>query len=304
LPVSGGRFSVNTEGGRSGHSDVTASKWQRKRAQLLGKSPTNATERDPKGSTPEVTHANAWRYGYSRPADVYSTGKAPPPAVVEVQETGTSREQQAEQHRRTGFVQRSELGHAVVAALLRRGYPHTVALVAGHLAAVASVYNWQGNTRIAELMRRSPRTVQRARARLEADKLIRSRLLLTGDYVAGQRRPVRHPQVVRDVRRLQQLARMAWHSHRPNASTLRRKRHAAASPPPAVVVGTGGDRVSHAEIIAFAASLAKAPPNAATVNVEELEAVERELVELERELVELDRSKPAAPERGPPPPRR
>lgn len=118
-----------------------------------------------------------------------------------------SLERQAELQRTTGFAGGfSDVGHQVVHELQRRGVPHTYALFAGHLASVDGEFNFQGNNRIAQLMQRSPRTLRRARARLESDKLIASHLLLTGDMLEGQIAPVRRPQVVRDVRPLQRLA--------------------------------------------------------------------------------------------------
>jgi len=140
--------------------------------------------------------------------------------------------------RRTGFAGGApETGHAVVAALREQGYHPTVAAVAGHLAAVPTEYNWQGNARIAILVGRSERTVQRARLTLETDALITSYLLLTGDLLEGQRAPVRRPQVIRDVSRLQALAAPERRAARPLAPPHQRTRNrrpsAAEVPTPA-----------------------------------------------------------------------
>ena len=150
--------------------------------------------------------ASAWRWTYARPPGVTSLGAEGAKVARQVGGVRQSREWQNEQVRITGFVANADMGHAVAHALAEGGYHPTVATVAGHLAAVATPYNWQGNARIAQLIHRSPRTVQRARAVLEGAKLITSHLLLTGDMVEGQRAPVRHPQVIRDVSRLQRLA--------------------------------------------------------------------------------------------------
>jgi hypothetical protein len=150
--------------------------------------------------------ANAWRWTYARPLDVTSLGALGAGVARQVGGARRGREWQDEQVRTTGFVAHADVGHAVTHALTSQGYHLTVAAVAGQLAAVATPYNWQGNARIAQLIHRSERTVQRARAVLEAEKLITSHLLLTGDMVEGQRAPVRHPQVIRDVSRLQRLA--------------------------------------------------------------------------------------------------
>ena len=153
-------------------------------------------------------------------------------------------------------MQCAEIGHLVTAALLARGYPHSVAIAAGHLAAVATAFNWMGSPRIARLMQRSLRTFQRARALLEKDGWIRTYLLDTGDQLEGQRAPVWHPSFVRDVTRLQQLAqrRRMWLERKtsPARPPPRRKRSAAES---SHTVETAS--VSAAEIIAFTAALSQ-----------------------------------------------
>lgn len=226
-----------------------------------------------------------------------------------------SRAWQSEQICRTGFATpHAELGHEVIATLRQNGYHPTVAQIAGHLAAVGTAYNWQGNARIAELVGKSERTVQRARARLEDDGLVTSHLLLTGDMIDGQRSPVRHPQVVRDVSRLQRLARVREQQRRQQAQPARRgkRRPSAAEAPekPAEPMTAAdwqqlGD--AHPEFAAFHATMAAAaarqrpeqqPPNAARITPEEIEAWERETAELERER-QRQRAPPPT-ERGPP----
>lgn len=95
----------------------------------------------------------------------------------------------------------------LLALLQGRGYRLNEARWAAHAAAVPTGFNWQGNPRLASILQVSTRTAQRARARLEADGLIRSLLLVPGDQLAGQRTPVRRYLVVRDVERLQRAAR-------------------------------------------------------------------------------------------------
>lgn len=219
-----------------------------------------------------------------------------------------SRDWQREQLRRTGFATpQAELGHAITLALREAGYPLTFAHIAGQLGAVATGYNWQGCQRIAQIVGRHKRTVQRARARLEADGLIRSELLLTGDMIDGQRSPVRHPQVVRDVSKLQRLARARESSRRTPAPPRKGKRRPSAADMPQPVQAATADDLralgeAHPEFAAFFGDMAaaaakkvppKPPPNAATIEPGEIDAVERELRELERQR-ERER------ERGPP----
>lgn len=141
----------------------------------------------------------------------------PPAALASSLErcTEKSRAWQRAQQERTGFgasAELGELGHVLVALLRGRGYRLTEARWAAHAAAVPTSFNWQGNPRLAALLQLSTRTAQRARARLEADGLIRSYLLQPGEQLPGQRAPVRRYQVVRDVERLQLAARrrLAW----------------------------------------------------------------------------------------------
>jgi DNA-binding Lrp family transcriptional regulator len=230
--------------------------------------------------------------------------------------TRRSREWQAEQILQTGFAtEQAAIGHEVIGVLRRRGYPLTVAIVAGHLAAVGTGYNWQGNARIGEVVGRSERTVQRARARLEEDGLIASYLLLTGDKVDGQRAPVRHPQVVRDVSQLQRLARQRLMRANPSAQrpprTSKRRRPSAAERTPPQEPMTAADWAklgeAHPEFSAWTRDMAAAgekttrperpPPNAANVTPEEIEEWERVTPELERKHEQRER---APPPRGPP----
>ena len=226
-----------------------------------------------------------------------------------------SREWQAEQIRRTGFAtDRAELGHEVISAMRHRGYPLTVATVAGHLAAVGTGWNWQGNARIADLVGRSERTVQRARKRLEDDGLISSHLLLTGDMIDGQRSPVRHPQVVRDVSRLQRLVQVRGAIRAAPHRKKRRRPSVAEIPTPERVEPVTADvhddlAAAHPEFASYHAILAaaarrgeqrveKLPPNAAHVTPEEIDEWDRVTAEMERELHQRQRSPPT--ERGPP----
>ena len=248
--------------------------------------------------------ANVWRWGYVRPPDVSSPGVAARKIIRPGITRQTGREWQAEQVRRTGFVQHAETAHAVVEALLRRGYSRTVATVAGHLAAVGSRYNWQGNRRISELTHWSHRTAQRARAELEAGGFIRSHLLLTGDHVPGQRAPVWHPQVVRDVTRLQRIA----------AGQLQRStpphRREAPKPRPSVAtaVPLTADELQELarevapEFAVFFQGMADAkrrdPPRDAPAEIDP-----REIDECERAIAELEQSRAPTgrgPPRGPP----
>lgn len=231
-----------------------------------------------------------------------------------------SREWQDDQIRSTGFATgHAELGHGVIAVLRQKGYPLTVAHVAGQLAAVGTEYNWQGNARIASIVGRSERTVQRARARLEEDGLLSSYLLLTGDLIAGQRSPVRHPQVVRDVSRLQRLVQVRASERRqapPRTGQGRRRPSAVDMPAPAPAPVeqepmTAADFArlgeAHPEWSVYLADQAvaaakrqrdpKPPPNAAHVTPDEIDEWDRVTAELERELRQRERD---PPERGPP----
>lgn len=231
--------------------------------------------------------------------------------------TAKSREWQREQQKRTGFVTpQAEIGHQVIAKLIAQGYHPTLAIVAGHLAAVGTSFNWMGNARIAELVARSERTVQRARAKLEADGLISSHILLTGDMIDGQRSPVRHPQVVRDVSRLQRLATVR-EQQRQTAPPRKGKRPSAAdmpapapapAPDPADADFFRQQAEAHPEYAAFFNEMAaaakkktiKPPPNAAThITPELIDEWDRRTKEIEHEL-DLDRAIRGPPGRGPP----
>jgi hypothetical protein len=209
----------------------------------------------------------------------------------------------------------------VIRTLLELGYTPTIAQVGGHLAAVSTAYNWQGNARIAAIVGRCKRTVQRARARLELDGLIRSELLLTGDMIQGQRAPVRHPQVVRDVSPLQRLARVRRSELAPGRRKRRRAGPSAAevSPVPAKQEAVSAEQFArwaaeHPEFASYFGTMAEAaakreqrkpPPNVpAEIPPAEIDAWERETARREQELrrrQELERERePLPPERGPP----
>lgn len=225
-----------------------------------------------------------------------------------------SRAWQADQFDRTGFAtDKAELGHAVVNAMRRRGYPVTVASVAGHLAAVGTAYNWQGNARIADLVGRSERTVQRVRARLEDEGLIASKLLLTGDMIAGQRSPVRHPQVVRDVSRLQRLASVRQAAlHAPTRTSKRRRPTAIEVPPPPPqeeMTAEGFEQLARdkPEFATFLRIQAEAkrrqgppppPQNAAHITSDEIDEWERATATAEMDRQQQQRAPPTG--RGPP----
>jgi len=252
-----------------------------------------------------------------------------------------SREWQRDQLRRTGFATaRPELGHSVVMTLRELGYSPTIAQVGGQLAAVQTEHNFQGNQRIAQVVGRAKRTVQRARARLEADGWIRSELLLTGELIDGMRAPVWHPQVIRDVGKLQRLA-LAREATRgtspPRRGRKKRKGPSAAEysqspvehepmtaaqfaamgeahPEFAVHFATLAAAAAKRETAAAAAEAAslldvaskytppKRPPNAP----EKIDPAEIDRWEEDTERMERGRAPPerAPPERGPPPPRR
>lgn len=228
-----------------------------------------------------------------------------------------SREWQENQRRRTGYcTPQAELGHAITAEMLARGYHPTIAQVAGQLGAVATAYNWQGNARIADNVGRCKRTVQRVRARLEADGLIRSELLLTGDMIDGQRAPVWHPQVVRDVSALQRLARARDAVRAPHRKSKRRPSAADVPnrPPPtsepAHDAMTAADHLAlgeaHPEFSAFFSDMATAAakhgagkPPPTTIAPPEIDPSDIDAVELDIERRERERGRDP-PKRGPP----
>ena len=246
--------------------------------------PTTNAHRTSQGSeyTANREYASAWR-SYRRPDAVVSPGAEGARALAGTLDGATrrAREWQRDQIRRTGYATpQAELGHAIALALRERGYPLTVAHVAGQLGAVGTAYNWQGNARIAGVLGRSKRTVQRARARLEADGLIRSELLLTGDMIDGQRAPVRHPQVVRDVSRLQRLARArdaARETNRPRKG--RRRRSAAEVPAPSPLPPTSP--ATAIDLLAMAADPNRSP-DAAFFLLEQARAAWHERIDPER----------------------
>ena len=280
--------------------------------------------------TAKATFARRWR-SYRRPDGVASPGTDGAKALRGFVDRANnqSRQWQREQFRRTGFATpQAELGHSIVLALRELGYPLTVAQAAGQLGAVATAYNWQGNNRVAQLIGRHKRTVQRARARLEAEGLIRSELLLTGDMLDGQRAPVRHPQVVRDVSALQRLARArdaARHVDPPRSQKRKRRRAgpsaaevlAPVEPMTAADFAARGEAhpefASHFAVLAAAAArreaaeaARRAPKDAATIKPGEIDDADRRTAELERQLrerqaLQRERDPPLEPpERGPP----
>lgn len=184
-------------------------------------------------STP-ITPSNHWRRRYSRPETVHSIGTA---AAALLRDAGKNSKKgqkariaQQELLKASGFAGgNAELGHRVAYEMRAAGYAETVAQFAGHLCAVAGSYNFQGNWRIAKLMGRSLRTVQRARALLERDGLLHSYLLLPGDMIDGQNSPVLRPQIVREVSVMQRMARTSA----PTLTPRRRSRRGQAQTTPA-----------------------------------------------------------------------
>jgi hypothetical protein len=232
--------------------------------------------------------------------------------------TKQSREWQREQLRRTGYATaQAELGHSIAYTLREAGYSPTVAQIGGQLGAVATAYNFIGNVRIGAIVGRHERTVQRARALLEADGLIRSELLLTGDMIDGMRSPVRHPHVVRDVSALQRLARAREHARTQQPPRRGKRRPSAAdAPAPAPAPMTPDDLralgEAHPEFAVFFGDMAQAaakrgtpkpPPNAATIDPRQVDMWDAETQRREREMrrrEQLEREREPRPPRGPP----
>lgn len=225
-----------------------------------------------------------------------------------------SRDWQRDQLRRTGYATpQAELGHAISYALREAGYPLTIAQIGGQLGAVATAHNFIGNVRIASIVGRHERTVQRARARLEADGLLRSELLLTGDMIDGMRSPVRHPQVVRDVSALQRLARAREQARTQQPPRKGKRRPSAADAPAPAPAPMSPDDLralgdAHPEFAAFFGEMAQAaakrgtpkpPPDAATIEPGAIDEAERDIGERER-ILKLERERVRAPPRGPP----
>lgn len=156
------------------------------------------------------------------------------------------RREQDERSRRTGYVGGAvETAQRVRSALrLRGGYTAGEQEYAAHLVAHGRQYNFQGQFRLAQLTGVVRRTVQRYRARLEADGLISSQLLHPGDMCDGMRAPTTHLQVVRDVAGLLALAqRQPKRREPPKPKPLASTGIAAPAP--------GADQVSSEEIAAF-----------------------------------------------------
>lgn len=247
--------------------------------------------------------ASSWR-AYRRPDAALSVGAGAAKALGGILERAKrqSRDWQREQMKRTGFATpQAEQGHAIAFALREKGYHPTVAQIGGQLGAVATGYNFQGNVRIGVIIGRHERTVQRARALLEADGLVVSELLLTGDIMDGMRSPVRHPQVVRDVSALQRLAKAREQERQktpPKPRKGKRRPSAADAPPapaPAPAPMTPDEfralGQAHPEFAAFYSDMAQAaskrgtpkpPPDAATIEPGEIDSAERDIAERER----------------------
>lgn len=150
-------------------------------------------------------HPGWWRRGYyARPGEAEAIGTAAVQWLRGSRAAAAERRakayaEQAERIARTGFAGgEPEVGNAVRFELLERGYLPAVAEYGAQLASVGR-WNFQGNPRLASIVRRSLRSVQRYRAQLEADGLLRSYCLEPGDMIDGQRAPVSRPQIVREV---------------------------------------------------------------------------------------------------------
>jgi hypothetical protein len=200
-----------------------------------------------------------WRH-YGRPdgAVFIGTGAIGIVRGIRGNTNDRARKRQRELLRTTGFAGGyAEQGHIVRFELARHGYLPSVANYAGHMCSVGGRFNFQGNWRLARLMGRSLRSAQRYRAILEADGLLTSHTLEAGEMVDGQRAPVSHPQVVRDLSALLAFALRAPRPppHRRKSSPKRSGPSAAEVPPPPV------DRMPKDELRArTAAWLAANPP--------------------------------------------
>lgn len=134
-----------------------------------------------------------------------------------------------------------------------------------------------GQVAIARWMMTSDRTCRRARAALEEAGLITSYLLLPGEMLPGQKRPVKRPQVVRDVSRLHRLVNVRSGEpktpRRGKRSTQRRRGGSSQNPPSASALSssalvTADDFDALAELspefapyfVAMAAATREGPP--------------------------------------------
>jgi hypothetical protein len=263
----------------------------------------------------ELNDSNRWRRSYPSPEEVISIGldavaMLKGNAKQQKERRTKARQRQHEHLMRTGFVGKNpELGHRVAYELRCRGYHETVCVYAGHLASIGGAWNFQGNHRIAQLMRKSVRTIQRARALLELDKLVRSCLLEPGQMVDGQKCPVTRPQVVRDVSPLQRLANVRTHSRmQPHKRSAKKHDNTTAAAVVAAVKGPTADELAEIaadapdflrSIIAGAAAGKREleekqkapepkrepmPDYPPAVEAEELDALDRELEQIEHEL--------------------
>lgn len=184
--------------------------------------------------TARVYVPGQWRH-YGRPEGAVYVGTAAIGAVrgIRANTNDRSRKRQRELLRTTGFAGGyAEQGHIVRYELARQGYLPSVANYGGHICSVGGRYNFQGNARLSRLMGRSLRSAQRYRAILEADGLLTSHTLEAGEMVDGQRAPVSHPQVVRD---LSGLLALAIGAPRPKPPHRRPKRQTPTGPSAAEV---------------------------------------------------------------------
>ena len=194
---------------------LPTSKWPGSGGQLAANPQRNPAERSPNLAQVGDVHASKrvarqfhpgwWRRGYyARPGEAEAIGTAAVQWLRGSRAAAAERRakayaEQAERIARTGFAGgEPEVGNAVRFELLERGYLPAVAEYGAQLASVGR-WNFQGNPRLASIVRRSLRSVQRYRAQLEADGLLRSYCLEPGDMIDGQRAPVSRPQIVREV---------------------------------------------------------------------------------------------------------
>lgn len=315
---------------------LPAAKWPGSGGQLAANPQRNPAERSPNLAQvgdvqrPQCVarpfHAGWWRRGYTRPDEAEAIGTAAVKWLRSSRAAAAERRakayaEQAERIARTGFAGgEHEVGNAVRFELLERGYKPPVAEYAAQLASVGR-WNFQGNPRVASILRRSLRSVQRYRAQLEQDGLLRSFCLEPGDMIDGQRAPVSRPQVVREV--LCREAALERLARRPCPRRTRQERQAqrrqntrarrivtAPAPSPAPLTAEqmleAANRPGVETWVALAVaegqgrSPRRPPPRvdpAPPSSPEELDALDDELRELDRKQREQrERARPPPPE--------
>lgn len=187
------------------------------------------------GMVAEVTTANAWRWKYPRARNCTSVGRDAAELLQPLNQATSQRDQKRQRHlkRTTGFPgHAAEAAHVIAYELQKRGFSRLEALLAGHYVSTGGDFNFQGNVRLAGWLEVCERSVRRARATLERAGWIRSYLLLAGEKVEGQRAPVTRPRVVRDVSKLQRLARARMAVRAPHQKSGKRSGNAERVSPP------------------------------------------------------------------------